>query len=51
MYSAQAGKRMAEQIAGRKVKPELPIFASPSPVTPSRPSAGSGKGCSTNIIF
>jgi taurine dehydrogenase large subunit len=31
MYSAQAGKRMAEQIAGRKVKPELPIFASPLP--------------------
>lgn len=31
MYSAQAGKRMAEQIAGRKPKPELPIFASPLP--------------------
>jgi taurine dehydrogenase large subunit len=31
MYSAQAGKRMAEQIAGRKLKPDLPIFASPLP--------------------
>jgi glycine/D-amino acid oxidase-like deaminating enzyme len=31
MYSAQAGKRMAEQIAGKKPKAKLPIFASALP--------------------
>ena len=31
MYSAQAGRRLAEQIAGKKAKPRLPIFASPLP--------------------
>ncbi|MGI9381034.1 MAG: FAD-dependent oxidoreductase, partial [Methyloligellaceae bacterium] len=31
MYSAQAGRRMAQLVAGRSVKPELPIFASALP--------------------
>ena len=33
-YSAQASKRMAEQIAGKKAEPDLPIFASPLPGHP-----------------
>jgi len=31
MYSAQAGRRMAERIAGKKTGPELPIFDSTLP--------------------
>ncbi|MDX6751216.1 FAD-binding oxidoreductase [Geminicoccaceae bacterium 1502E] len=31
MYSAQAGRRMAQLVAGREQVPDLPIFASPLP--------------------
>jgi glycine/D-amino acid oxidase-like deaminating enzyme len=37
MYSAQAGRRMAGQIAGKGTQPELPIFASPLPSHPLAP--------------
>ena len=37
MYSAQAGRRMAERIAGVRAGPELPIFASPLPGHPLAP--------------
>ena len=31
MYSAQAGRRMAQLVAGKKIEVELPIFTSPLP--------------------
>jgi glycine/D-amino acid oxidase-like deaminating enzyme len=31
MYSAQAGRRLAEQVAGKKERTNLPIFSSPLP--------------------
>mgnify|MGYP001820466235 CR=1 FL=1 len=31
MYSAQAGRRMAQMVAGKKLKVDLPIFTSPLP--------------------
>jgi len=36
-YSAQAGRRMAEQIAGRAAHQKLPIFTSQLPTHPFRP--------------
>ncbi len=31
MYSAQAGRRMAQMVAGKSDTPDLPIFTSPLP--------------------
>ena len=31
MYSAQAGRRLAQIVAGEKIEVDLPIFSSPLP--------------------
>ena len=46
-YSQQAGRRLAEQIAGKGARQTLPIFTSPLPGHRSRRSGASGNGCST----
>jgi taurine dehydrogenase large subunit len=37
MYSAQAGRRMAEMVAGKGKRPDLPIYTSPLPGHPLAP--------------